>query len=308
MPDSGHIPVLPIDVAETLRPSTGNVIVDCTAGRGGHAAQLARIAKSEATVILFDLDKENLNYATTRVEETGATVHAFHASFVTAASSVTALGLQADCVLADLGFASNQMDDMGRGLSFKGGGPLDMRLNTDSGMKAQDILETYGEEELANLIYELGEEPYSRRIARKIVLERQKEPILDTARLAQIVRSAYGARARTSRMHPATRTFMALRIAVNNELEALDHLLQDVELGCRTANDGGWLKQGARVTVISFHSLEDRRVKHAFVGLEKNGLGTRITRKPICASDEEIARNPRSRPAKLRALHLLQED
>jgi 16S rRNA (cytosine1402-N4)-methyltransferase len=306
--NSGHIPVLPSEVARLLNPSEGDVIVDLTAGRGGHGKQLASLALENVTVILFDLDRENLDYAAEQVKMVGAKVHAYHASFITAAETLVSLNLRADCVLADLGFASNQMDDLGRGLSFKGGGPLDMRLNTHSGRTAKDIIETYAEEDLANLIYQLGEEPYSRRIARKIVLERQKEPILDTARLAQIIRSAYGARARTSRMHPATRTFMALRIAVNNELEALDQLLLDVETGCRTVNEGGWLNDGARVAVISFHSLEDRRVKHSFVGIEKQGLAKRLTRKPICASNDEIAMNPRSRPAKLRALHLLLED
>jgi 16S rRNA (cytosine1402-N4)-methyltransferase len=307
MPESGHIPVLQNETANLLKPREHAVIVDLTAGRGGHARHLAEIAGQHATVVLFDLDKANLEFATEQVEATGTKVHAIHANFVTVASEMSDLGLQADCVLADLGFASNQMDDANRGLSFRCSGPLDMRLNPDSGIMAADIIETSTEEELANLIFQFGEEPYSRRIARKIVQERQKEPILETVRLAQIVRSAYGARARSSRMHPATRTFMALRIAVNDELAALDALLETMQMGCRTVNDGGWLKNGARCAVISFHSLEDRRVKHAFVDLEKHDLATRITRKPICASEEEVALNPRSRPAKLRAIQVLHE-
>ena len=308
MANSGHIPVLATEIAELLQPTKGEVLVDLTAGRGGHAAQLAELASGEVTVVLFDLDEGNLNYARERVQRTGATVNAIHANFVTAAKALENLQLRADCVLADLGFASNQMDDLQRGLSFKGEGPLDMRLNTQSGLTAQDIIETYQEEDLANLIYELGEDPFSRRIARKIVLERQKEPILSTARLAQIVRTAYGAKARHSRMHPATRTFMALRIAVNNELESLDQVLQDCDAGCRTVNDGGWLNSNARVAFISFHSLEDRRVKHCFADLEKEGLAKRLTRKPICASESEIVANPRSRPAKLRAIQVQREE
>ncbi len=308
MHDCGHTPVLSKEVADVLQPEPCDVIVDLTAGRGGHASQLARIAGEGATVVLFDLDRNNLEFAQKRVESLGISVHAIHGSFASASRELTSLGLRADCVLADLGFASNQMDEANRGLSFKSDGPLDMRLNIDSGVTAADIIETSTEKELADLIYQFGEEPYSRRIAQKIVHERQIEPILNTARLAQIVRSAYGARARSSRMHPATRTFMALRIAVNDELSALDALLQDVQLGCRTVNESGWLNGGARLAVISFHSLEDRRVKHAFVDFEKHGLAKRLTRKPICASEEEIALNPRSRPAKLRAVLVQHEN
>jgi 16S rRNA (cytosine1402-N4)-methyltransferase len=307
MSSSGHIPVLLNEVTTLLQPKKHEVIVDLTAGRGGHAVQLAETAGETATVILFDLDKSNLEYSTKRLQSLGVTVHGFHASFATVASAVTALGLRADCVFADLGFASNQMDNAERGLSFRNDGPLDMRLNTEFGITAADIIETSSESDLADIIFHFGEEPYSRRIARKIVQERQKEPILETVRLAQIVRSAYGARARSSRMHPATRTFMALRIAVNAELDSLDALLSEMQAGCRTVNDGGWLNNGARLAVISFHSLEDRRVKHSFVDLEKHGLATRLTRKPICASDEEVALNPRSRPAKLRAVQVLHE-
>jgi 16S rRNA (cytosine1402-N4)-methyltransferase len=307
MTDCGHIPVLQNEVASLLKPAENEVIVDLTAGRGGHAHHLAEIAGNDATVVLFDLDKTNLEYATKRVESSGIQVHAIHASFVTVATAMADLGLRGDCIMADLGFASNQMDEAIRGLSFRSSGPLDMRLSRDSGITAADIIETSTEEDLADLIFQFGEEPYSRRIARKIVQERQKEPILETVRLAQIVRSAYGARAKSSRMHPATRTFMALRIAVNDELAALDALLDSMQMGCRTVNDGGWLNSGARCAVISFHSLEDRRVKHSFVDFEKHGLAKRMTRKPICASEEEIALNPRSRPAKLRAMQVLHE-
>jgi 16S rRNA (cytosine1402-N4)-methyltransferase len=308
MEDSGHIPVIPEEVNDVLQPNVNDVIVDLTAGRGGHAYELVKLAGSGATVVLFDLDASNVAYAAKRIETLGVKVHAVHANFATVATVLHNLDLRADCVLADLGFASNQMDDPERGLSFMAEGPLDMRLNPESGFTAADIIQTTPEKELADLIYQLGEEPYSRRIAQKIVQERAKEPILSTVRLAQIVRDAYGARARSSRLHPATRTFMALRIAVNDELSALDALLADIETGCRKVGESGWLNHGARVAVISFHSLEDRRVKQAFVALEKNGLATRLTRKPTRASEEEIAKNTRSRPAKLRAVELLQED
>jgi 16S rRNA (cytosine1402-N4)-methyltransferase len=305
MNEIGHIPVLPMEVLNTLSPKSGDVIVDLTAGRGGHSYELAKQTGNNATFVLFDIDKQNLTFATSRLKSLGLKVYPVQANFATAAATVQDLGLQANCVLADLGFASNQMDNPERGLSFKEDGPLDMRLNPESNTTAADIIQTTQEKELADIIYNLGEEPYSRRIAQKIVQERAKEPILNTARLAQIVRDAYGARARSSRLHPATRTFMALRIAVNDELAALDALLQDIEAGCRKTGDGGWLAQGARIAVISFHSLEDRRVKHSFVALEKNELAKRLTRKPIRASEEEIASNQRSRPAKLRAVTIL---
>lgn len=306
MTDVGHIPVLSKEVVELLSPRANDFVVDLTAGRGGHAVKLANSADNNVTMILFDLDLANLEFATAQVEAQGVTVIPIHANFATAAANLIKLGIKADCVLADLGFASNQMDNPSRGLSFAGDGPLDMRLDTQEAGTAAELIQSADENELADIIFQLGEEPYARRIARKIVQERQKEPILGTARLAQLVRDAYGPRARTSRLNPATRTFMALRIAVNGELAALDALLTDVKTGSRTVNDG-WLSLGARLAVISFHSLEDRRVKQSFVGLEKSGLATRLTRKPLRATEEEIALNPRSRPAKLRAVQLLSE-
>jgi len=291
--DVGHIPVLSKEVVELLNPCANDVIVDLTVGRGGHAVQLANSADNDVTMILFDLDLANLEFATAQVEAQGVSVIPIHANFATAAANLKKLGIKADCVLADLGFASNQMDNPSRGLSFSGDGPLDMRLDTQEGGTAAELIQSADEKELADIIFQLGEEPYARRIARKIVQER-------------IVRDAYGPRARTSRLNPATRTFMALRIAVNGELAALDALLTDVKTGSRTVDDG-WLSLGARLAVISFHSLEDRRVKQSFVGLEKSGLATRLTRKPLRATEEEIASNPRSRPAKLRAVQLLSE-
>ena len=301
--ECGHLPVLPDQVCELLNPQEGDVIVDLTAGRGGHAELLA-IHAGTAEVLLFDIDEANLQFATTRLERQGISVHPHHANFVTAATTLEDAGIQANCVLADLGFSSNQMDDAQRGFSFGSDGPLDMRLDPTIGPTAAELVNTMSEKELADTIYFLGEEPYSRRIAQKITHEREEVPILTTARLAQLVRDAYGARARSSRLHPATRTFMALRIAVNGELDALDALLLDVEAGGRKVDSGGWLHPTAKIAVISFHSLEDRRVKQSFVALEKNELAKRLTRKPIRATVEEQSRNQRSRPAKLRAVQL----
>jgi len=304
MCDIGHIPVLLNEVLESLQPSDGDVIVDLTAGRGGHAAALAKVSKP-SNVILFDLDANNLKFAANQVEEEcGIKPICVHSNFATAAQILNQQALKVDIVLADLGFASNQMDSPERGMSFLREGPLDMRLNQDSGKTAADIINAFSEKELAELIYTQGEDPFSRQIARKIVLERAKEPILSTTRLANVVRDAYGSKARASRMNPATRTFMALRIAVNDELIALDALLHDLEASCRKGAEG-WLQPDARVGVISFHSLEDRKVKQTFAALEKAGLVERLNRKPIQATDEEVAANPRARPAKYRAMRVL---
>ncbi|MFM9144136.1 MAG: 16S rRNA (cytosine(1402)-N(4))-methyltransferase [Phycisphaerales bacterium] len=228
-------------------------------------------------------------------------------------------GWAANAVLADLGFASTQMDDPLRGFSFQSDGPLDMRLDPTQGETAADLVARLPEAELADAIYQLGEDPFARRIARTLVERRTRAPLATTADLAAAVVAAYGPRARQSRMHPATRTFMALRILVNDELRALDHLLSAVERGARAVSAPGaatagatpapatWLRPGARIAIIAFHSLEDRRVKHAFADWERAGLGTRLTRKPVGADESEIRANPRARSAKLRAFQIATE-
>jgi 16S rRNA (cytosine1402-N4)-methyltransferase len=211
-------------------------------------------------------------------------------------------------VLADLGFASTQMDDPARGFSFQADGPLDMRLDPTRGESAADLLARIREPELADAIFELGEDPFSRRIARTIVERRTRAPLRTTQELASAVVAAYGARARDSRMHPATRTFMALRILVNDELGALRTLLAALEQGGREAAAGsGWLRPGCRAGIISFHSLEDRLVKHAMADWERAGLGERVTRKPAEASDVELATNRRARSAKFRVFRFAPE-
>ena len=177
-----------------------------------------------------------------------------------------------------------------------------MRLNPRQGRTVGEFLALATEKELAEVIFRFGEDPYARKIARKLAQAREEKPIETSAQLAQLVVEAYGSRARTSRMHPATRTFMALRIAVNDELSALAALLDSIT---RAAGDaGGWLNGGARIAVIGFHSLEDRPVKRAFAKLEKCGLADRLTKKPMTATDDEIRANPRSRSAKLRGIRL----
>jgi 16S rRNA (cytosine1402-N4)-methyltransferase len=305
MPPPTHIPVLLTEVMTLLAPRPGETAVDCTAGLGGHSAALAEAVGPSGRVVAFDLDPANLARAEQRLAATDCPFTGCHRSFGEAPDALAAMDVRADVVLADLGFSSSQMDDPQRGMSFRADGPLDMRYDPGATITAAQLLATLDEADLADLIHELGEEPMARKIARKVALTRRSEPIQSSAQLARLVRQAYGPRARSSRMNPATRTFMALRIAVNDELTALDALLDHVVRGSETANDGGWLRKGARVAVISFHSLEDRRVKRAFAELARRGLATRLTKRPVTAGDQEVAANPRARSAKLRAVRIL---
>ena len=302
---TGHIPVLMAEVLTTLAPKHGQVYVDLTAGRGGHAAEVARRLGSAGRVVLFDLDRANLEFASARVHaESGLTPLSIHGSFASVGRELEAAGVTADLVLADLGFASTQVDDPQRGLSFMRDGPLDMRLDTSSGMSAAELVASADERELAELIGRYGEDPLARRIAAKIAVARGVAPIKTTAQLADLVREAYGSRAHASRMHPATKTFQALRIAVNDELGALDALLDSIRRAAERAKDGRptWLAPRARVAIIGFHSLEDRLVKQTFAAMRTNGLVTEIGSGATSPSESECAANPRARSAKLRAV------
>jgi 16S rRNA (cytosine1402-N4)-methyltransferase len=256
----------------------------------------------------LDLDPASIDSARRRLAGLPAPprLELIHASFVEAPRTLAGLGLAADVVLADLGFSSDQMDDPSRGFSFAAEGPLDMRFDPAAGRgpTAAELLARWSEQEIARALRTYGEEPLARAIARKLARSRDRQPIRTTADLTSAVIEAYGARARTSRMHPATRTFMALRIAVNDELAALRVLLEHVEHGAVRAAAGGWLRPGARVAILSFHSLEDRLVKKSFASLAERGLAARITRRPVTAAGAEIAMNPRARSAKLRAVRI----
>lgn len=300
----GHIPVLAEPITRLLSPVPGEVVLDCTAGRGGHAALLIPRLGPGGVYVAVDLDKDNLSFAQARcgpiAEEAGVALHVVHGSFAGARSVLGGLELNhADVVLADLGFASNQVDDPERGLSFRQDGPLDMRLDPTGAVTAEALVNTLPERELADVIFRFGEERLSRRIARKIVEERARKPISSTLGLADICRRAYGPKGRGSRIDPATRTFQALRIAVNGELDALDRLLGQLP---------ALLADGGRAGIISFHSLEDRPVKRAFLQAQQDGWAERLTRKPVVADDAEVAVNPRSRSAKLRAIRRLGRD
>lgn len=312
MDPAGHIPVLLDEILESLAPRPGEVVADCTAGRGGHASEIGRRVGPAGTVVLSDLDAANLLFAEARVRALpeAPKVIGLHGSFERMPQALRAAGLQANMLLADLGFASNQMDDPTRGLAFGQPGPLDMRLDPSSGPTAEALLATMTESQLADTIFELGEDPYARRIARCIVERRQQGTLRTTHDLADAVRKAYGARAHQSRVHPATRTFMALRIAVNQELDRLDALLSAIGQAAASIAAGKptWLARGARVAIVAFHSLEDRSIKRSFVEWERQGWVTRLTKKPVVANESEQAHNPRSRSAKLRVVRVEPRD
>jgi len=302
MPDDhGHIPVLLHEVLTHLAPRPGDTVLDLTLGRGGHAEALARSALPDGELIGLDADADNAAYARSRLEATGVQSRVIHDNFVRVADVMEDLDRQADVVLADLGLASTQLALADRGFSFSTEGPLDMRLNTAGHVTGADLINAMPEQELADLIQRVGEEPLGRQIAAKIAQERRRGPILTTGQLRELVVQVYGTRARSSRRHPATRTFMALRIAVNDELAALDTLLARIE----AASTGtAWLAPGARVGIIAFHSLEDRRVKQCFARLAARELVRLPSRSAIRPGEEELARNSRARSARLRTMEL----
>jgi len=298
----GHIPVLLSQVLHSTSPQRGDFLIDATAGRGGHASAIAA-AINPGRVLLLDRDADNLAYALARVRDAApdSQVDGVHSDFRHVADIAKKQGIRANILLADLGISSNQLDQPQRGFGFQQDGPLDMRLDRASPYSAADLIANLSESDIADIIFTLGEDPFARLIARKVAQSRAQAPIITTAHLARLVREAYGSRARDSRLHPATRTFMAFRIAVNDELKALEDLLKSVASAIRSTSDG-WLSSDARVAVISFHSLEDRQVKRSFASLADEGFVQRLNRKPVIADDSEIAANPRARSAKLRTI------
>ncbi len=288
-----HVPVLLEESLNYLNVRAGGVIVDATLGLGGHSAAIARRLGGAGKLICFDRDAEAMAKAQARLavvaEELGEDmpdVRYVQKEFSQAMNEIAPGSL--DGLLADFGVSSLQLDEAHRGFSFRADGPLDMRMDTRSGETAEQVVNQENEEVLADLIYEFGEERRSRRIARAIVRAR---PISTTAELARVI-TAVAPSMKGDKIHPATRTFQALRIRVNDELGEIQSLLKSA---------GSLLKPGGRVALISFHSLEDRLVKDAFRDQAKLGLLEVLTKKPIVASEQESLRNPRSRSAKMRA-------
>ena len=290
-----HEPVMTAETIALLDPSRGGLFVDCTVGLGGHARALLEAGASK--LLGLDRDPAALKIARERLEGFGDRVELVHADYRELGRVLDDRGVPGvDGALADLGVSSMQLDAEGRGFSFRRDEPLDMRMDQSQGPTAADLLDQVGEEELANLIFEYGEERYSRRIARAIVEARGRGSITTTGQLAQIVRRAVPRRG-YQRIDPATRTFQAIRIWVNRELDQLEAFV--VEACSR-------LLAGARFAVITFHSLEDRIVKHAFRALAQGRLALKIlTKRPIVPGDTELDRNPRARSAKLRAVERL---
>jgi len=293
----GHVPVLLKDAIDFLAVKRGGTYLDATVGLGGHSYEIARRLGAPGHLIGFDKDPAALARARSILldagsgrRDAGATpqITLIHGSFAEVGERVAPASL--DGILADLGVSSLQLSDPARGFSFQAEGPLDMRMNPMSGETAEQVVNHIDERELADVIYEFGEERRSRRIARAIVRSR---PIHTTKQLVEVVSAAARSmKWKHERIHPATRTFQALRIFVNRELDDLKALL---EAAPRV------LKPGGRLVVISFHSLEDRIVKDAMREGAKDKHFRLLTKKPVVASEDEIDRNPRSRSAKMRA-------
>jgi 16S rRNA (cytosine1402-N4)-methyltransferase len=293
IPDpEGHVPVLPGPVTDLLTPVFNAAGVDCTVGLGGHARLLLAAAPPAARLLALDIAPENLRRATEGLADFSGRVLFVQANFRDLDAALANAGIDAvDFILADLGVSSNQIASPHLGLSFDIDAPLDMRLDPDLPRTAADLVNRLPEADLANLLYLEAQEGHSRKIAKRICRARVAARISRTSELARLVVQAVG-RGR-GRIHPATRTFMALRIAVNRETEALDALL---------ASAPDRLRPGGRMAVISFHSGEDRRVKVAFRQRAQSGGFRPLTRRPIVADADELRTNPRSRSAKLRVL------
>jgi 16S rRNA (cytosine1402-N4)-methyltransferase len=293
----GHVPVLLQQAIEFLAVRRGGTIIDSTIGLAGHSWEIAKRLGAQGRLIGFDKDPAALERARERLTSPPPELAAdwpqielVHASFAEVAQHVARAS--ADGLLADLGVSSMQLENAERGFSFQADGPLDMRMDTQSGLTAEQVVNRFDERELADAIYEFGEERRSRRIARAIVRAR---PIQTTAQLAEVVSAAARPMNQAERrIHPATRTFQALRILVNRELDDLRELLVPSAVP-------QILKKGGRLVVISFHSLEDRIVKDSLREGASAGLYRLLTRKPAIADGEEIDRNPRARSAKMRA-------
>lgn len=288
-----HKTVLLSETVDALNLKANDTAIDATVGAGGHAQLLAK-AIGKGTLVAIDADESSLALSKEKLHDASAKVIYIQGNFRNIKSLAQNAGVtSAEGIIFDLGWRSEQLQS-GRGLSFKANEPLIMTLasNPSEGMlTAKDIIAGWDEEEIANMIREYGEERFAGRIARAIVEARRRKPIQTSIELAEIISASVPAFYRNGRIHPATRTFQALRIAVNDELGALSQALTDsLEI----------LTPGGRLAVISFHSLEDRIVKNTFRSSEDAGLGRRITKKPIVPTREEQVSNPRSRSAKLR--------
>ncbi len=289
-----HIPVMLDQILEYLNLAPGKIIVDATIGTAGHSLGILERILPGGRLLGIDCDEESLGLCRRRLADFSANCEFAHSNFVDIDRQLKNLGIsQVDGMLFDLGISSFQLSEPRRGFSFQNDGPLDMRLDTKSAFSAYDLINNLDEEELSSLLWNFGEERWHNRIARLLIEERQRQPISTTLELAGIViRSIpYRYRHKHYRIHPATRTFQAVRIAVNKELEVLEAALEKAV---------SLLKKNGRICVISFHSLEDRIVKRSFKKFAAAGLINIITPKPIIVLESERRANPASRSSKLR--------
>lgn len=305
-PGEYHIPVMRDEVLWMLRPRRGGTYVDCTVGGGGHAESVLERVAPDGFLVGIDRDEEAVEFARRRLSSFGGSFALVCGNFANLKTLLAGLGIESvDGALFDLGASSRQLDDPGRGFSYMGDALLDMRMDASSGPSARDLVNTLSCDDIARIIREYGEERWASRIARFIVARRESRPITTTGELVDIIKQAVPARARRTGPHPARRTFQALRIAVNDELD-------NIEKGIDQAVDV--LRAGGRLVAISFHSLEDRIVKRrlALHAARRDAEEVRgrtadlerlrvLTASPLIPSEEEVRANPRSRSAKLRA-------
>lgn len=287
-----HVPVMSREVLEFLRPTAGGVFLDGTLGLAGHSKLIAKEIGDSGHLIGLDRDEQSLAVARKNLSSFSGRLDLAHANFGEFDEVLKELGVgQVDGMVFDLGISSFQLDNLQRGFSFKADGPLDMRMDRTSPVSAQNLVNELSEEELADIIFQFGEERYSRRIARSIVQYRKHKRLTEVRELEEIIFTSVPVSYRRQRIHPATRTFQALRIAVNRELDSLT-MLMDKFLN--------YLKTGGRIAVISFHSLEDRIVKDKFKELSKEDAVSLLFKKPLRPQEDEININPRARSARLR--------
>lgn len=307
-----HVSVLPEEAVRYLVPKAGGVYVDGTLGGGGHAKKILEASAPDGIVFGLDRDREALTAATERLRSFGGRFQAIHTNFAEVEKALAQIRIaEIDGMLLDLGVSSYQLDEQARGFSFQQDAPLDMRMDTSSGETAADLVNSRSEGELSRIIREYGEERWAVRVAKHIVQARERAPIETTLQLVDVIKGSIPRAKWEDRLHPATRTFQALRIAVNRELESLE---KGLEAGIRL------LRRGGRMVVISFHSLEDRIVKNTFRDLAKGCICPRltpicvcgkvpevkiVTGRPILPDMEEIRDNPRSRSAKMRVAEKL---
>ena len=289
-----HIPVMLREVIDYLNPGPGKIIVDATLGTGGHSFEILKRITPGGKLIGIDRDEDSLAICRKRLSEFSSSCEFVHGNFVDLDQILEKLGIdKVDGIVFDLGISTYQLKDPERGFSFQQEGPLDMRLDKSSYISAYDLVNNLNESEISNMLWSFGEERWHNRIARLLVEERRNQPISTTTQLAALVMRAIPYRYRKGyyRIHPATRTFQAVRIAVNRELEILETAVKKAV---------AILGKKAKICVISFHSLEDRVIKHTFRALKADGLIDIVTAKPLTPAPSEVIANPSSRSSKFR--------